>query len=82
MNPKLTIKGILITIVDYRTNFAKVIRGIVYSVYGQNVHIFEHGIHMSVRASESSAEWVSIFVYDPIGKVAEAYEELTKEVLS
>lgn len=79
MNPKLTIKGILITIVDYRTNFAKVI---VYSVYGQNVHIFEHGIHMSVRASESSAEWVSIFVYDPIGKVAEAYEELTKEVLS
>jgi chromosome partitioning protein len=35
----------------------------------------------SVRAAETSAEGRSIFVHDPKGKVAEAYRELTKEVL-
>lgn len=82
MNQKLEIKGILITMVDYRTNYAKEIREVLYSVYGQNIHIFERGIPMSVRAAEASAEGVSIFVHDPSGKVADAYEELTKEVLA
>ena len=82
MNQKLEIKGILITMVDYRTNDAKEIREVLYSVYGQNIHIFERGIPMSVRAAEASAEGVSIFVHDPSGKVADAYEELTKEVLA
>ena len=35
----------------------------------------------SVRAAEISAEGKSIFAHDPKGKVAEAYQELTKEVL-
>ena len=35
----------------------------------------------SVRAAEISAESRSIFAHDPKGKVAEAYRELTKEVL-
>ena len=39
-----------------------------------------YGIH-SVRAAEISAEGKSIFAHDPHGKVAQAYENLTKEVL-
>ena len=35
----------------------------------------------SVRAAEISAESRSIFAHNPKGKVAEAYRELTKEVL-
>ena len=34
-----------------------------------------------VRAAEISAEGKSIYAYDPKGKAAEAYRELTKEVL-
>ena len=35
---------------------------------------------MSVRAAEAAAEGVSIYTHDPKGKVASAYEIITKEV--
>lgn len=38
-------------------------------------------IPRSVRAAETSAEGKSIFLHDPNGKVAKAYENLAKEVL-
>ena len=37
---------------------------------------------MSVRAAEISAEGVSIYEHDPNGKVANAYQSLTEEVLA
>ena len=37
---------------------------------------------ISVRAAEISAEGVSIYKHDPKGKVASAYDSLTKEVLA
>lgn len=82
MNPKLEIGGILLTMVDYRTNYAKEIRDILYEAYGNRVHIFKKEIPMSVRAAETSAEGVSIYVHDENGKVAAAYEALTEEVLA
>ena len=36
----------------------------------------------NVRAEESTAEGISIFEYDPKGKVALAYQSLTDEVLA
>ena len=38
-------------------------------------------IPRSVRAAEISAEGKSIFLHDPKGKVAEAYMNLTEEVM-
>lgn len=81
LNPKLSIRGILLTMVDYRTNFAKEITEVLYQVYGDSIHIFKNCIPMSVKAAEISAEGVSIYKYDKNGKVAKAYESLTKEVL-
>ena len=43
--------------------------------------MFGTEIPHSVRAKEISAEGKSIFAHDPGGKVAEAYKNLTKEVL-
>ena len=43
--------------------------------------VFGTEIPHSVRAKEISAEGKSIFAYDPGGKVAEGYRNLTKEVL-
>ena len=81
INPKLKIEGILLTMVDNRTNYAKDISNLLIENYGNRVRIFENSIPMSVRAAEISAEGVSIYKHDPSGKVASAYQSLTEEVL-
>lgn len=82
MNHKLNIMGILITMVDYRTNYAKEITDILYSTYGNQIPIFNTSIPMSVRAAESTAEGISVYLHDGKGKVATAYESVTEEVLA
>lgn len=82
MNPGFNIMGILITMVDYRTIYANEITEVLYQHYGNNIHIFNEVIPLSVRAAEASAEGVSIYAHDPKGKVATAYEVITKEVAS
>jgi len=82
INPKLRIEGILLTMVDYRTNFAKEISTLIRDTYGGRLKVYDVDIPRSVRAAEISAEGVSIFKHDPGGKVAEAYRSLTKEVMA
>ena len=53
----------------------------VYEAYSSTVHVFETEIPMSVRAAEISAEGSSLYVYDPKGKAACAYEALIKDIL-
>lgn len=81
LNPNLKIGGILITMVDMRTNYAKDIISLLHESYGQKINIFESIIPLSVRAAEISAEGKSIYEHDPNGKVANAYKELVKEVV-
>lgn len=82
INPKLRIEGILLTMVDYRTNFAKEISTLIRDTYGGRLKVYDADIPRSVRVAEISAEGVSIFKHDPGGKVAEAYQSLTKEVMA
>ena len=82
LNPKLKIEGILLTMVDNRTNYAKEICAMVYEAYSFSIKVFTTEIPMSVRAAEISVEGSSIYKYDPKGKAAYAYSELTKEVLN
>ncbi len=82
LNPELDIEGILMTMVDSRTNYAKEIMKLLSEGYGSKVKIFKNNIPLSVRASETSAIGISIYEHDPHGRVAEAYRSLTKEVLS
>ena len=71
INPKLQIDGILLTMVDNRTNFAKEIAALLRETYGSKIKVFGTEIPHSVRAKEISAEGKSIFSHDPGGKVAE-----------
>lgn len=80
INPQLTIDGILLTMVDSRTNNAKDIISSLRSSVGTNIRVFDTEIPHSVRAAESSLAGKSIFSHDRGGKVAAAYEQLTKEV--
>ena len=82
LNTNLEIEGILLTMVDYRTNFAKDISAKVHEAYKDNIRIFSSEIPISVRAIEISAEGNSIYAHDPLGKVALAYKTLTEEVLA
>ena len=82
INPKLKIEGILLTMVDGRTNYAKDISSLIRETYGGKIKVFDTDIPRSIRAAEISAEGISIYKHDPKGKVADAYKVLTKEVLS
>ncbi|KGJ52477.1 chromosome partitioning protein ParA [[Clostridium] innocuum] len=81
INPKLRIEGVLLTMVDSRTNYGKDISTLIRETYGDKLKVFKTDIPRSVRAEEISAEGKSIFSHDPKGKVSEAYKILTKEVL-
>ena len=80
INPGLRIDGILLTMVDSRTNNARDIIEALRTGIGQNIRVFETEIPHSVRAAECSLTGESIFSHDRNGKVAAAYEALTKEV--
>lgn len=80
INPRLKIDGILLTMVDNRTNNAKTIISSLRSTVGENIRVFRSEIPFSVRAAECSLYGESIFSHDRSGRVAAAYAALTKEV--
>ena len=82
LNPGLSYEGILITMVDERTNYAKEIMKLLDEGYAKDIRIFAVRIPSSVRASEISALGISIYQHDPHGKIATAYQSLTEEVLA
>ena len=79
INPQLKINGILLTMVDSRTNFARDISQLIRNTYGSNIKVFKTEIPLSIKAAEISAVGKSIYSYAKNGKVAEAYRKLTKE---
>lgn len=82
LNEQLGIEGILFTMVDRRTTYAREIVQEVNDAYGKVIPVFQNEIPMSVRASETSQIAKNIFEYDPKGKAAAAYQQLTEEVLN
>ena len=81
INPKLRIEGILLTMVDARTNYSKEIAALIRDTYGGKIKVYDQMIPRSIRAAEISAEGKSIFSHDPDGKVAQGYKALTQEVM-
>ena len=82
INPKLKIEGILLTMTDNRTNYGRQIDMLIRQAYGKHLKVCEQTIPRSVRAAETSAVVKSFFLHDPMGKVAESYKSLAKEVLA
>ena len=80
-NEDLKIGGIVMTLVDNRTNLAKDVINAIRENYGMSIRIFDAEIPMAVKAAEAGKSGQSIFTYDALSKPARAYEELTKEVI-
>ena len=81
INPQIVIEGVVLTMVNPRTIFCREASAAVRNSFGSKITIFNADIPHSVRAKECCAEGVSIFTYDPNGKVAAAYEKLAREVM-
>ena len=81
LNKKLRIGGILLTMVDKRTNYARDIIEMVKETYEGVQPVYDCMIPTSVKAAESSAEGISIYTHANNCKVSDAYKELTREVL-
>lgn len=81
INPDLKIDGVLLTMVDSRTNSDREIVEELRTGLRQRLRVFDAVIPRSIRAVEATHSGESIFAYDPNGKVAQAYAGLTKEVL-
>ena len=81
LNPSLEIGGILLNLVMARTNLAKDIAFMIERDFKGKVNIFKSTIPRAVSAAEVSATGTSMFAFDPLNKVTEAYKKLTEEVL-
>jgi len=77
INPHLPVDGVLLTLVDNRTNLAKQVSQTLCQQYGGQLKIYKTQIPVAVKAAEISAAGQSIFTYDKGSKVAAAYDELT-----
>ena len=82
LNSEIKFEGILISMLNARTNYAKDIMELIREFYGDAIPIFESKIPFSVKAAETSAAGVSIFTLDKKHPVAQAYEKLTEEVIA
>lgn len=81
-NEDLKIDGIVMTLVDSRTNLAKDVINAIRTNYGMHMRIFDTQIPVGVKAAEASKTGGSLFAYDYECKPAKAYEALTKEVIA
>ena len=82
LNRGIQFEGILISMLNARTNYAKDIMEMIREYYGDAIPIFESKIPFSVKAAETSAAGVSIFTLDKKHPVAQAYEKLAEEVIA
>ena len=79
INPNLDVFGVVITMNDKRTTLAKQVAEEVEQFFGDKV--FKTKIPRTVRISEAPGYGEPITTYDPTGKGAKAYRDLSKEVI-
>ena len=80
LNHKLDIGGVLLTLVDKRTNLSRETKQELQENYGSIVKIFDTQIPIAVKTAESTSQGKSIFSYDKNSKVAEAYSSFAREI--
>lgn len=80
LNPHLKIEGVLLTMLDARTNLGIQVIEEVKKYFQEKV--YKTIIPRNVRLSEAPSHGQSIITYDSRSKGAEVYLELAKEVIS
>lgn len=81
-NPTLKVDGILLTLVDGRTNLARSTVEALKNNFGSVINIYLTSIPVAVKAAEVSSKGMSIYAYEPNSSVSRAYADFTREVLA
>ena len=81
INYDLKVDGILITMVDNRTNLSKSIINNLRLEHGVLFTVFNSVIPNATKVAEATSEGMSIFAYDRRNKAAYAYDNFASEVL-
>ena len=79
LNPKLDIEGVLLTMLDNRTNLGLEVVEDIKSYFKERV--YDTIIPRLVRLSEAPSHGKPIIAYDPQSRGTEAYLNLAKEVI-
>lgn len=82
INPSLKIDGILLTLVDGRTNLARSTVEALRANFGSIMRIYKASIPSAVKAAEVSSKGKSLFAYEPSNAASKAYTDFTREVLA
>ncbi|MFN8639347.1 MAG: PfkB family carbohydrate kinase [Dehalococcoidia bacterium] len=78
LNPQLTIRGVLLTMFDARTNLARQVEAEVRRHFPQT---FRASVPRSIRLSEAPSHGEPIQLYDPASSGAAAYNAVAAELL-
>lgn len=81
LNPRLTIAGILLTMVKERTIMSRETMEHAYRHFGRDTHVFETYIKETASITQSQAARESILQYETRGDAARAYRALAEEIL-
>lgn len=81
VNPDLKVDGVLMTLVDARTSFAKEVPQVIRHAY-PSIKIYDSQVPLRIDAAKTSAKGISVFKYDAGGDLARAYSDLAKEVIA
>ncbi len=82
INPNLKVDGILLTLVDGRTNLARSTVEALRANFGSVMRIYKSSIPSAVKAAEVSSKGKSIYAYEPSSPASKAYTDFTREVLA
>jgi chromosome partitioning protein len=81
INSSLEILGILFTMTNQRTLHSREVIEVTKRAFGNRIKVFDTTIPVSVRFKEAPAAGESILTYAPKSEGADAYRQLTEEVL-
>ena len=81
INTNLQIGGLLLTMVEQRTNLSRQIRQELMESYGTIFKMYDTQIPRTIKVAESTSHGKSIFTYDKNSKVAAAYQDFAKQVV-
>jgi chromosome partitioning protein len=80
LNRRLTIWGVLLTMVDVRTRHSREIVATVRETLPGHVPLFDTCVPVDVKLKDSTRAGVSVLRYDPLSRSAQAYRALGIEV--
>lgn len=78
-NPQLGLEGVLLTMYDDRTNLSQQVRENLHRFFGDK--LLQTTIPRNVRLAEAPSHGEPAVTYDPRSRGAEAYREVTAELL-